>query len=59
MPRDDILDRVWGASTYPSSRTIDNFILRLRRRFEADPAAPRHFHTVHGIGYRFTGEAEG
>lgn len=58
VARDDILDRVWGAATYPSSRTIDNFILRLRRRFELDPAAPRHFHTVHGIGYRFTGDAE-
>jgi len=54
--RDDILDEVWGDGVFPSSRTIDNVVLRLRRRFEPNPAAPVHFHTVWGIGYRFTAE---
>ncbi|MFW6198826.1 MAG: response regulator transcription factor [Acidobacteriota bacterium] len=58
VSRDEILDRVWGRGAYPSSRTVDNFILRLRRRFEPDPASPRHFHTVHGVGYRFTRSPE-
>jgi two-component system alkaline phosphatase synthesis response regulator PhoP len=59
--RDDILDAVWGEDVLPSSRTIDNFIVRLRKRFEPDPERPRFFHTVRGIGYRFTaaGNAEG
>jgi two-component system alkaline phosphatase synthesis response regulator PhoP len=56
--RDEILDRVWGEDVLPSTRTIDNFIVRLRKRFEADPERPRHFHTVRGIGYRFTIEPE-
>jgi two-component system alkaline phosphatase synthesis response regulator PhoP len=54
VTRQEILDRVWGAGASPSSRTIDNFIVRLRRRFEEDPGDPQHFHTVHGAGYRFT-----
>ncbi|MHB1311248.1 MAG: response regulator transcription factor [Gemmatimonadaceae bacterium] len=52
--RDEILDLVWGEDVLPSTRTIDNFIVRLRKRFEEDPEQPRHFHTVRGIGYRFT-----
>ncbi len=52
--RDDILELVWGEDVLPSTRTIDNFIVRLRKRFEPDPEQPRHFHTVRGIGYRFT-----
>lgn len=54
VTRDQILDRVWGEARYPSPRTIDNFIVKLRRRFEVDPARPEHFHTIHGAGYRFT-----
>ena len=54
VTRAQILDRVWGCGRYPSSRTIDNFIVKLRRRFEVDPARPEHFHTIHGAGYRFT-----
>ena len=54
VTRDQILDRVWGEGRYPSTRTIDNFIVRLRRRFEVDAASPQHFHTIHGAGYRFT-----
>ena len=56
VSRDDILDVVWGYDAFPTARTIDNFILRLRRRFEPDPQRPQHFHTVHGAGYRFTFE---
>lgn len=54
VSREDILDAVWGYDVFPSSRTIDNFIVRLRKRFEPVPDAPRHFHTVRGVGYRFT-----
>ncbi|ODT05419.1 MAG: hypothetical protein ABS52_01085 [Gemmatimonadetes bacterium SCN 70-22] len=56
--RDDILEKVWGDDVLPSSRTIDNFIVRLRKRFEPDPEHPRHFHTIRGIGYRFTAADE-
>ncbi|MCB9915203.1 MAG: response regulator transcription factor [Planctomycetes bacterium] len=58
VSREDILDAVWGYEVFPSTRTIDNFIVRLRKRFERDPETPRHFHTVRGVGYRFTREAE-
>lgn len=56
--RDDILEQIWGNDVLPSSRTIDNFIVRLRKRFEPDPEHPRYFHTVRGIGYRFTAAGE-
>ena len=56
VTRDEILDRVWGYEVFPSTRTIDNFIVRLRKRFERNPEAPAHFHTVRGVGYRFTPE---
>lgn len=58
VSRDEILDRVWGRDVFPSSRTIDNFILKLRRRFEREPEEPLHFHSVRGVGYRFTVEPE-
>jgi two-component system alkaline phosphatase synthesis response regulator PhoP len=54
--RDDLLERVWGQEVYPSSRTVDNFILRLRKLFEREPQTPRHFTTVRGVGYRFDPE---
>jgi len=57
--RDEIIEQVWGDDVMPSSRTIDNFIVRLRKRFEPDSEAPRHFHTVRGVGYRFTTRPEG
>jgi len=53
VSREDLLERVWGYDVFPSTRTVDNFILRLRKRFEKDPANPRHFLTVWGVGYRF------
>ena len=54
VSRDEILDAVWGYEVFPSSRTVDNFIVRLRKRFEPRPDEPRYIHTVRGIGYRFT-----
>ncbi|TLY80994.1 MAG: response regulator transcription factor [Gammaproteobacteria bacterium] len=58
VSREDLLERVWGYDVFPSTRTVDNFILRLRKRFEHDPASPRHFLTVWGVGYRFISEVE-
>jgi two-component system alkaline phosphatase synthesis response regulator PhoP len=59
VKREDILEEVWGNEVFPSTRTIDNFILRLRRRFEPEPESPRYLHTARGIGYRFTSGGEG
>lgn len=56
--REEILEQVWGYDVFPSTRTVDNFILRLRKRFEREPEHPRHLHTVRGVGYRFTREPE-
>jgi DNA-binding winged helix-turn-helix (wHTH) protein len=56
--RDDILEEVWGDEVLPSSRTIDGFIVRLRKRFEPNPERPQFIHTVRGVGYRFTATAE-
>ena len=58
VSREDLLEKVWGYDVFPSTRTVDNFILRLRKRFERDPANPRHFLTVWGVGYRFLREGE-
>jgi two-component system, OmpR family, alkaline phosphatase synthesis response regulator PhoP len=58
VSREDLLEKVWGYDVFPSTRTVDNFILRLRKRFERDPANPRHFLTVWGVGYRFMLEGE-
>ena len=54
VTRDKILDSVWGYDVYPSNRTVDNFIVRLRKLFEPDSSRPRYFHTVWGAGYKFT-----
>jgi two-component system alkaline phosphatase synthesis response regulator PhoP len=58
LSRSKILDGVWGYSAYPSSRTVDNFILRFRKYFEPDPARPIYFHTEFGTGYKFTPEGK-
>ncbi len=58
VSREDLLEKVWGYDVFPSTRTVDNFILRLRKRFEQDPANPEHFLTVWGVGYRFLKEGE-
>jgi DNA-binding response OmpR family regulator len=54
VARSEILDRVWGYDAFPTTRTIDNFIVRLRRILEPDPANPRYLHTIRGTGYRLT-----
>lgn len=54
VPRAQILDRVWGYDAFPTTRTVDNFIVRLRRVLEPDPQNPRYIHTVRGSGYRLT-----
>src|SRR6185369_13616084 len=53
VSREELLNEVWGYESYPSTRTVDNHILRLRRKLETEPAHPKHFHTVHCAGYRF------
>jgi len=53
LARADILEEVWGMDAFPTDRTIDNFILRLRRLFEPNPENPVHFVTVRGRGYLF------
>lgn len=54
VSRIEILDRVWGYDAFPTSRTVDNFIVRLRRVLEPDPQNPRYIHTIRGTGYRLT-----
>ncbi len=56
VTRSQLLDRVWGLDSSPTTRTVDNFILRLRRYFEQDPARPRHFLSIRGVGYKFVKE---
>lgn len=53
VSRDQLLDAVWGYHVYPTSRTIDNFVMKLRKIFEDDPANPKYFETIRGVGYRF------
>ena len=53
LTRDVILNSVWGYESYPNTRTVDAHVVRLRQKLEPDPALPRHFLTVHGVGYRF------
>ncbi|NQY11922.1 MAG: response regulator transcription factor [Flavobacteriales bacterium] len=53
VSRNQILEMVWGVSRYPSTRTIDNFIVTFRRFFEQDPKKPIHFQSVRGVGYKF------
>jgi two-component system alkaline phosphatase synthesis response regulator PhoP len=56
VSRDEILEQVWGYETFPTGRTIDNFILAFRKYFETDPSKPRHFISVRGVGYKFADE---
>jgi DNA-binding response OmpR family regulator len=53
LSRDLILNSVWGYDFYPNTRTVDAHVVKLRQKFEPEPSAPRHFLTVHGVGYRF------
>jgi DNA-binding response OmpR family regulator len=53
LTRDAILNAAWGYDFYPKTRTVDAHVARLRRKLEPNQAAPRHFLTIHGVGYRF------
>jgi len=53
VSRDKFLDEVWGYDTYPTTRTVDNYILSLRKKIEDDPADPKHLLTVYKVGYKF------
>jgi DNA-binding response OmpR family regulator len=54
LTRDQILESVWSYLASPNTRTVDAHVLRLRRKLEAEPDVPRHFVTVHKVGYRFS-----
>jgi two-component system, OmpR family, alkaline phosphatase synthesis response regulator PhoP len=56
VSREEILDRLWGKDQFPTARTIDNYILTFRKLFESDPRNPLYFHSIRGVGYRFTGD---
>lgn len=53
VTRDELLDEVWGYNSYPSTRTVDNHIARLRQKIEDNVETPKHIVTVHGVGYKF------
>jgi len=53
VSRDALLDKVWGYERFPTTRTIDNHILKMRKKIEDDPSRPRHILSVYGEGYRF------
>ncbi len=53
LSREELLNTVWGYQNYPTTRTVDNHILKLRQKLEKDPANPEHFRTVHSAGYKF------
>ncbi len=57
VSRDEILDKVWG-DQFPTSRTIDNYILSFRKTFEKDPKNPLFFHSIRGVGYKFTSKID-
>jgi DNA-binding response OmpR family regulator len=53
LGREELLNEVWGYNCYPTTRTVDNQILKLRQKLEQDPANPKHFLTIYGTGYKF------
>ena len=53
VSRNEILDRLWGKNQFPTTRTIDNYILNFRKMFEEDPKNPKHFYSIRGVGYKF------
>jgi DNA-binding response OmpR family regulator len=55
VTRDQLLDEVWGYENYPTTRTVDNHILRLRQKLEVNPSDPRHILSIYGEGYKFVG----
>lgn len=54
VSREEILQKVWGYNVFPTTRTVDNFIVGFRKYFEPDPRSPQHFHSIRGVGYKFT-----
>lgn len=57
ITREKLLIDVWGYNSYPTTRTVDNQVMKLRQKLEPDPANPQYFRTLHGIGYKFVGGA--
>jgi DNA-binding response OmpR family regulator len=53
LTREVLLNEVWGYNSYPTTRTVDNQILKLRQKLEVDPANPKHLLTIYGAGYKF------
>lgn len=53
VSREEILQKVWGYDVFPTTRTIDNFIVAFRKYFEHNPRTPKHFHSIRGVGYKF------
>ena len=53
VTREKILQAVWGYNVYPTTRTVDNFILNFRKYFELDSRSPKYFHSIRGVGYKF------
>jgi DNA-binding response OmpR family regulator len=54
VSRDEILDKIWGTKSYPSNRTVDNFIVKLRKKIEEDYKNPKHILTIYGVGYKLS-----
>lgn len=54
VSRDEILEKIWDSDANPTTRTIDNYILAFRKYFETNPKEPRYFHSIRGVGYKFT-----
>ena len=54
ISRDEIIEKLWDVNENASSRTIDNYILNFRKYFETNPKEPKHFHSIRGVGYKFT-----
>jgi two-component system alkaline phosphatase synthesis response regulator PhoP len=54
VSREEILQKVWGYNVFPTTRTVDNFIVAFRKYFEPDPRDPKHFHSIRGVGYKFS-----
>ena len=57
ISRQELLDEVWGYDSFPTTRTVDNYILALRKKVEANPAEPKHLVTIHTVGYKFIGDS--
>lgn len=53
VSREEILNEIWGTDAFPTSRTIDNYILAFRKYFEKNQREPEHFHSIRGVGYKF------